>query len=287
MQKSQKKNSQPAGATMGAQSAAEYLKMHLRELQDKNPSYSLRAFAKKINISPGGLSQILNQQKKISLDRALNISRLLNLSERETSYFSRLVQADSIANQNSRIKWLDELNLDFSEFSTTRNLEIDQFRLISDWYGLAILQWITHFPKRTSVSEIAEAFKIKVSDVSRSLERLCHLEIIEKSGADQFKILTDRIEVTSQIPSEVIQSYYRSLLPIIEHNISAQDSRERVIGAEVMAFDDSQIDEVRKLSDEFLISLQKLSMKSKNKKSVYQAFFNFFKLSTNKDREKS
>ena len=52
-----------------------------------------------------------------------------------------------------------------------------------------------------------------------------------------------------------------------------------MIGAQVFAFDPEQLEEVRKLTDDYLNSLNELAAKGENKTEVYQAITNIFRLS--------
>lgn len=57
----------------------------LTEIQNKNPNYSMRAFSKKIGISPSALSEFLKGQRRISYKKAQTICNNLNLSEPQKS----------------------------------------------------------------------------------------------------------------------------------------------------------------------------------------------------------
>jgi len=73
-----------------------YLKEILRAKSAKNPTFSLRAMAQQIGISPSALSEYLNAKKTISTDSALRIVQWLKLKEKESEYFTTLVQLESV-----------------------------------------------------------------------------------------------------------------------------------------------------------------------------------------------
>jgi len=82
----------------GAIDSADYLKQAFTRLAKNNPRYSLRAFAKKLGVSPGGLSQILSRQKKLSVQRGYEVAKKLNLNGPDAEFFLSLVQIDSAKN---------------------------------------------------------------------------------------------------------------------------------------------------------------------------------------------
>jgi uncharacterized protein (TIGR02147 family) len=73
-------------------SVSKFLKEKLEEKQLQNKSYSLRAFAAKLGISPGGLAQIFSGKKKLSLERAHEIAEALKLSKEQKKLFLLAVE---------------------------------------------------------------------------------------------------------------------------------------------------------------------------------------------------
>lgn len=61
---------------------------HIRAL--KNPSYSLRAFARDIGLSSGGLSDILTKKSGLSESKAQIIAEKLFTNTEERSFFCKL-----------------------------------------------------------------------------------------------------------------------------------------------------------------------------------------------------
>ncbi|MGZ3796604.1 MAG: helix-turn-helix domain-containing protein, partial [Pseudobdellovibrionaceae bacterium] len=68
------------------------LKSELRTRQKSNSSYSLRAFARDIQLSPGYLSDLMKGKKKVSVDTAMKISKALSWSWRDTQVFLQMSQ---------------------------------------------------------------------------------------------------------------------------------------------------------------------------------------------------
>ena len=91
----------------------------------KNPSFSLRAFAKKLKINPSALSEILNGKRVISESLARRLVDNLALDPKEKQ--SVLSLFDQTANSGETI---DDNYLELS---------VDHFKTISEWYHFAIL----------------------------------------------------------------------------------------------------------------------------------------------------
>jgi transcriptional regulator with XRE-family HTH domain len=96
-------------------SAAEYLICTFNDRKDKNPRYSLRAFARSLGVSSGQLSEILSGKRPLSHKLARRISMALALTEEESQKLIFLVSQQSqfleMAGPNSRQLSDEELAL--------------------------------------------------------------------------------------------------------------------------------------------------------------------------------
>lgn len=75
--------------------AADYLISIFNERKDKNPRYSLRAFARSLGVSSGQLSEILSGKRPLSHKLARRISIALALTESESQKLIQLVSQQS------------------------------------------------------------------------------------------------------------------------------------------------------------------------------------------------
>jgi len=75
--------------------AAEFLISTFNERKDKNPRYSLRAFARSLGVSSGQLSEILSGKRPLSHKLARRISIALTLTEVEAQKLIFLVSQQS------------------------------------------------------------------------------------------------------------------------------------------------------------------------------------------------
>jgi len=126
--------------------AAEYLIFTFNERKEKNPRYSLRAFARSLGVSSGQLSEILSGKRPLSHKLARRIAIALALTEEETQKLIFLVSQQSqfleMAGPNARqlseeeialmaiaqnLDAKNKLNLDFQNSPETQSFsEMDQ-----------------------------------------------------------------------------------------------------------------------------------------------------------------
>ena len=266
-------------------SVSSYLREKLTSYQKTNPRYSLRAFALKIGISPGGLVQIFSGQKKLSVERAYEIANHLKLDDQEKRFFllaTEYEQAKAIQRKSEVLEQIRELQGDNgTPKGPFYDLSVDQFYLISEWYGLAILECVSGHGKNFTEAEIAKYFNLSTSQVVLTLERLQRLLLIERRPSGGWARIKGRLLVNSHIPNEAIREHYLSVLKMAMESITTQTPQEKVSATEVFNFDVSDLAKVKKMTDEYLESLQALSKKGKNQKNTYQTVVNVFRLDQN------
>jgi uncharacterized protein (TIGR02147 family) len=157
-------------------------------------------------------------------------------------------------------------------------LNVEMFKIISTWHGLAILEYITENPKKSKSTEIAQRLGLKKIEVDLTITKLLKLKLIEKNKNDSYKRTIDQLVIESMDKAEALRSYYRDIHQKSFNSIELQDAHDKVIGAQVFAFDPKDIDEVRELTDQFLNQLNEIAKKGKNKTEIYQALTNIFRL---------
>lgn len=264
-----------------------YLKEVFSEKSRANPKFSLRAFAEKLALSPGALHKILARQKKLSFERAHEVAKRLGLEGAETEYFVTLAQFENAKSESMRARLLDQLKrMNPRGLDRATELGIDRFKLVSDWYGLAVLELVSAVmprerksaPGQWTAAQIAKALGITTAQSESTLERLAKLDLLARSPDGKFARAAGSVLVVSDVPNEALRNYYRGVLDRCLESVAEQPPSDKVVGAEVFAFDPAQIEEVRSLTDDYLTSLRRLAQTGKRRTEVYQALTNVFRI---------
>jgi len=110
------------------------LEAELAKRAEKNPRYPLRDMTKALGLVPGALSQILSGKRAPSYKMVQKILSALDLSpEQENKFLGSLAKTH-------QSRGLERLNPAFKKlkpFSQSKDLSIDLFRVIGDWYHYA------------------------------------------------------------------------------------------------------------------------------------------------------
>ena len=144
----------------------EYLKKEFIKKCQTNPKYSLRTFARKLNISHATLSHLLRGKRPLTAQTILYLAKALELQPKQLAQFHI---PSGNAHHNNRVRE----NLTFKE------IELDTFEAISDWYHDAILELTKVKQFKSDPAWIAKALGISKREVSAAIKRLERLKLLK------------------------------------------------------------------------------------------------------------
>jgi uncharacterized protein (TIGR02147 family) len=260
----------------------EFLKNELDSRKTANSSYSLRAFARDLELTPPVLSSILNGKKGISTERAKKIAQKLKLNKNQFEWF--VASAGSLHARSQKVRSTFKEKMSLCEKPNEFNeLSLDYFKVIADWYHFAILE-LTYLENFQADFEwIAEKLGISTKEVSDAVARLLKLDLLEiKNGRwiDTFKFLV----TPNDVPSLSLKKYHSQLIQKSQKALFDQDVEKREYGSHVVSIDSDKLPELKKYIREFRNNFEKLVNSSKKKNDVYCLSLQFFSL-TNVTKE--
>lgn len=216
--------------------AVSLLRQKLEEAKLRNPRLSLRAFAQKVGVSSGALSEILAGKRGLTLKTRRRIVERLGLSP------------------------LEQRQLIASEFTTSQSakahfqLTSDAYHLISDWWHFAILNLIKTLDFRPEVPWIAKRLGLSREIVKESWLRLFRLGYLTKTTTGVVRKYP-KLASTTDIPDFSIRRSLIGDLQLIEHAIVDVDVHEREVNAMTLAIRKKDMprakEAIRRFQDEF------------------------------------
>jgi uncharacterized protein (TIGR02147 family) len=186
------------------------LQHELVERCRKNPQYSLRSFAKSLNVSPSALSSMLSGKRTITKKSKEKLGLALGLSLADVEKYKSADFGVSAESANSAI--LNNLKI--------QQLTLDSFALISDWYHYAILELMKVKDFTSDTTWVSKTLGISKSEANIAIERLLRLGLIELDKKGQWK---DRSEgYSSNINQNLTSAGSKKLQKkILEQSITA------------------------------------------------------------------
>lgn len=190
----------------------EYLRTMYLERKKINPSFSLRAFAKKLGLPSGRVSELLSGKRRLTKKMAITIVDRLCLKPEETRRFLKRVD-------HGRRK--EPEDHDFMVISD------DEFTVISDWYHFAILSLMKTTTFRSDREWMAKRLRISPIEVDDALSRLTRLGFIEFEGGE-YRRTTGKLSTSNDVASSAIrrshtQSLNRAMISLEELSVDQRD----------------------------------------------------------------
>jgi uncharacterized protein (TIGR02147 family) len=196
----------------------------------RNSQYSLRAFARDLDLSPGFLSGLLAHRKGLSDSRANLISGKCAWSEHDKKLFSLLVRLETteLVDEEGRLKHqIAELKAASAVHSQSEDLQFEFFKIIGEWYHAAILELLALKDAVHKASWLAERLSLPQDVVESSISRLMRVGLLEKDG-ERWKRGSQHV-VVPQTPSECVRSFHRSYLEAAVNAVEEQDVKQRIL----------------------------------------------------------
>lgn len=255
-----------------------YLKGELADRVLRNPSYSLRAFARHIEISPAFLSLILSGKKKLAPDTALKVADRLGLSSTETEYFGLLVQHEINKDEDVRMKLLERMH-EINSKKMRKDFSVEIFRIVSDWYHFAILMLTEIQDFKFNPVNVSDKLGINRAEADAAIQRLMELELLNYVDGKYRRVKGDLI-AQSNVPNTAFQKHYKQILEKAIQSLGSPGSHENLIGAETIAINKSQLKEAEQIMDDFFGKMIALSKKRVPKTEVYNVGVQIFNLTS-------
>lgn len=242
----------------------------------RNPKYSLRSFAVFLGLHSGTLSQLLSGKRPIGKRLRRTLGERLGLSPVE-------IEAYEDRSRRGREDMREEAGETLSA-ADYRQLSLDAFSVISDWYHFAILELAKLKNFRADPRWIGRRLGITATEARAAFERLSRLDLLVKSEAGweaSFQNLT-----TLQFPFSS-GAHRRLQRQLLEHAIAALESVDieyRDQTALTVTIPRAKLPELRAKITEFRRGFDQLADSYPEKDEVYQLVISFFPLSKNLEK---
>ncbi len=232
-----------------------------------NAHFSKRAFAKKLGISSGALTDILKGNRLIT---DLLIRKWLQSSFFDTLERSRLAELGGFIIHSSSKPCREE---QFVKLSS------EQFRVISDWWHFAILSLIKIKGFKSEPRWIASRLGIPENTIKEALIRLSTLNLISRNNKNEWI----RNHASIRTPDDqqldlAIQMAHTGLLEIAIKKIKDTSIEKRDFTSTLLSIDPSKIAEAKKIIRRFQDEISE-TLESGEAKEVYQLGIQLFPIS--------
>lgn len=258
-----------------AETAADYIRIEMQNRRNRRSEYSLRAFARDLNLSPSTLSEILSGKVGISPQKSQDLAKRLKLAEPHDEHFCDLVS--SKFSRNLKAKKEASLRVTSRLRSTNSHLSLEKFKLVADWHHNAILELIDLHPKYHSFEALAKALAIHKKTVKESIERLVLLGELKLEGRT-WSTASDVSYVGEKIPSDAIKSYHKQVIEKAQEALFQQPLEKREFQTSFFPIDPADIENFKQDLNRMRKELLKKYRHKPGRSKVYALSIQLFDL---------
>lgn len=245
----------------------EILIKEFNQRRNNNPMYSLRAFARDLQINRTTLSEVMSKKRNISKKNAEKLVENLSLSP---------IESDAL------MRSLDQ-NLHVADHNYLQ-IQDDVFKLMSDWYYFAILN-LARIPHNSASPQwIADELGIAPEEIEGAIERLQRLGFLEVIEGKLVRTVRS-LSTTKDVPSSALKIHHKQTLKLAMDAVDDTPVEEREITSVTFAIDPAKLPKAKEILWKCKRKIAKL-LESGESKRLYLLSFQLFPLD-NKNKRSS
>ena len=252
------------------------IRSHFAQLQRKNPAFSLRAFALKLDISPSALSEIMAGKRKISQKMAVKLLDRMYLDPQESDEIKKLFEVkasgqteESADGKNVLQKY--KKNINFLKLSS------DQFNVISEWQHFALLSLMETKDFESDHEWMAQRLSLSVPELQKTLQRLIDLNLVTKKY-NRYMPTNESLITSDDVSNQAVRKSHYEDLKFAEKVLDHCPVELRDFTAVTVAADKAKIQEAKQMIREFQDRLTQF-LEDGDKSEVYKLTFYMYPLS--------
>lgn len=243
--------------------------------RSKNQSYSLRAFAAHLDVTPTFLSYVLRGKRRLSSDKARIIARRLKWSQTKRNFFLSLLEYEKSTTDSERADALLRIQKFNRPELQTGMLDPDVFETVAKWHYTAILTLLMLTDIKADIDFIRRRLNLSLSETEKALLRLQRLGLVKARNG--FWTATKQFLRIHKAPSLAIRLFHKDLLSKAAKALDEQNAQERDFSNLTFLVDVDEFELAKQKVLEFQKEMTQL-LSGKNPTEVYQMSIQLFRL---------
>lgn len=257
----------------------QYLNDLIQEKRLRNKMLSLRAIAARIGINSGTLVRILNNERNISKILIPSFASFLRLKNKESQYFSILVEFNQARDNEKRRNLYDQLIMFRNE--CRKPVNPDAYEFYDQWYYTVIRELFHFFPFTDDFDGLAKMVQpeITANQVKKAIAVLQRIGFIKKTEDGYFKPDQSFITTGKAWRSVAIEIFQKTMM---ENGVTALDrfaKEKRDFSTMTMRFSSEGYKKVRQILKRTREEIAHIEEEDKAANQVYQINMQLFPVS--------
>jgi uncharacterized protein (TIGR02147 family) len=258
------------------------LKKELAQRCQKNVRYSVRAFARALDVDVGALSRILSGKQIPSYKLAQKVAAHLDLTPTEHEFF---ISSVAEKHQSRDLQRLSPILRSYKKSSAPAALDIDHYRVIADWYHFAILELTFVSDFESNPRWISKQLGISITETKLAIERLTRCGLLMERNGRYIKTQEQLSSSNKHLTTPALRRNQKQFLEKAVHSLENDPIEDRNMSSMTMAIDPEKIPTAKLMIREFNQALCQF-LESGKRKRVYNMEIAFYPLQINSKKRK-
>ncbi len=234
--------------------------------QRDNPHYSLRAFARDLDIHPGTLAKVISGERGLPVKNAEVVMNKLKLTPKERTLFM-----ESLLRRKAK---LDDIKID--PHDTRYLVDESNYKVISEWEHFIVTD-LFDLPKfKRTVEDISFRLNIPLSRAEVVVENLLLSGILAKDEEGKLLNIHGVVKTSENIKNQALKESHLETLNMGIKKLEEIEVELRDFSSMATAIDLDQLMEAKLIIREFRQKMAILLKDGKNKTDVYQLAIQFY-----------
>ena len=233
--------------------------------QQQNPQYSLRAFARDLEMDPSTLSKVMKGTRGLTIKDSRFVAQKLNLNPQERTLF-----LESLYRTKAQI---DDIKID--PVDTRFMLDESYHTVIAEWEHFVVETFLELDGIDPTVEEVAKSLGISIDRALEVLINLKNCGLIVEDENGKLKKAHSKIRTPEDVTNKALRESHLETLELGKKKIDDVEVELRDFSSMTLAVDMEKIPEAKSIIREFRQKMMAL-LKNGNKTEVYQIAIQFY-----------
>lgn len=242
----------------------------------KNRKYSLRAFARDLDVNISFISRLLQSRRNLSLRMAEKFANKLFKDKKRKDAFIKLVKLELTTLPENWSEVADRLTVKAGEQFEIQSIDLTKFKRVSQWHHFAIMDLLTLKNPPATEAEISDFLGITHKEAAQAILDLEKADLLTRDlhgFAKKYKF----ISTAEDIPSDIGRNFHKQMIERGLKALEAQSLDRRFFYAETIAIQKKYLPDLKAAAEEFIARAVELANISDGEAdSLYQANVQFY-----------
>ena len=243
----------------------DHLQKTFAERSRRNPQYSLRSFARALDIDSSTLSALLRKKRPLTAKQAQKLISALDIQD--PALAQNLLLGSLSSSDETPAHAYDELALEAAE-------------VITSWEHQAILFILELHNFRATARNISSRLNIPLGITMECLAR-CEKLGLARQEEDRWVLITKNMAFMPSVPNQVMREHHKQYIQMGKDSLDNVPMNKRDVSGISMAICSSKLPEARRMIQDFRRNLSAF-LEGGPKDSVYRLNIQLFPLTQEK-----